>query len=380
LNTETDIAMMLNRTKTLTTILLAAAVMISCGAENNDEQNENNNVRMIPVETVTVYPDRFEDYIRMTGTVEALDDATISAEVSGRILSIADRGARISEGDVIARIDDRLIQAQYNAAQTAFEFAEDSYNRMETLYEDSIISTQDLNNARSQRDQARAQLDQAQKQLQDAQIEAPFSGRVEERMIRTGELINPGQPVLRLVNTDRVRILSGIPERYSAEIREGNEVTLHFRSFGGGRRTSTVTYAGNVIDPDTRTYTIEVELGNDQQVIKPEMVVDMQVQRQTLEDVIIIPRTAVIRDETGTFVFVARQDGDRKVADLVEVQTGTAGGPLVQVLEGLEEGDEVVVNGMRSLSMGDQLNILKNETSSERADRLRAADQPVVNY
>lgn len=371
---------MLNRTKTLTTILLAAAVMISCGAENNDEQNENNNVRMIPVETVTVYPDRFEDYIRMTGTVEALDDATISAEVSGRILSIADRGARISEGDVIARIDDRLIQAQYNAAQTAFEFAEDSYNRMETLYEDSIISTQDLNNARSQRDQARAQLDQAQKQLQDAQIEAPFSGRVEERMIRTGELINPGQPVLRLVNTDRVRILSGIPERYSAEIREGNEVTLHFRSFGGGSRTSTVSYAGNVIDPDTRTYTIEVELGNNQQAIKPEMVVDMQVQRQTLEDVIIIPRTAVIRDETGTFVFVARQDGDRKVADLVEVQTGTAGGPLVQVLEGLEEGDEVVVNGMRSLSMGDQLNILKNETSSERADRLRAADQPVVNY
>lgn len=371
--------MMLKKGTILSITILLGLTMAAC--DNGEDENGNNDTaRLIPVETVTVIADEFEDYIRLTGTVEAIDDATISAEQSGRILSILDRGRSVNRGDVIAQLDDRLIQSQFNQAQSSYELAEDSFNRLERLYADSIISTQDFNSARAQRDQARAQLDQAQKQLEDAKIEAPFTGRVEERMIRTGELISPGQPVVRLVNTDRVRILSGIPERYSGEIREGNEVRINLRSIGGDTRTSTIAYSGNVIDPDTRSYTVEVEVSNSNQLMKPEMVVDLQVQRRTLQDVIIIPRTAIIRDETGVFVFIAKEEDGRKVAELVEVQTGTAAGPLIQILEGVNEGDEVVVAGMRTLSIGDELNVLTNESSIERADRLRQRDIPVVTF
>lgn len=363
----------------ITLIAFAALFMAACDNDENGDENANN-VRLIPVETVTLVSDEFEDYIRLTGTVEAYEDATISAEQSGRILSIVDRGQRLNRGDVIAQMDDRLIQAQFNQAQSAYELAEDSFNRLERLYADSIISTQDFNSARAQRDQAKAQLEQAEKQLQDSRIEAPFNGRVEERMIRTGELISPGQPVVRLVNTDRVRVLSGIPERYSAEIREGNEVEINLRSAGGDFVSSTITYAGNVIDPDTRTYTAEVEMRNPDRLMKPDMVVDLQIQRRTLSDVLIIPRTSIIRDETGVFVFIAVEENGEKVAELREVRTGTAAGPLIQVTEGLDEGDEVVVNGMRTLSIGDQLNILTNESSTERAERLRSRDLPVVTF
>jgi membrane fusion protein, multidrug efflux system len=377
LNINSDSMDLIKGKKLLT--LIALAVLISA-CENGDENGQNaNDVRLMPVETVTVEKDRFEDFIRLTGTVEAIDDATISAETSGRILSIRERGERVRQGEVIARLDDRLIQAQYEAARTGFELADDTFNRLEALYADSIISTQDFNSARAQRDQARAQLDQARKQLQDANISAPFNGRIEERMIRTGELINPGMPVVRLVNTDRVRILSGIPERYSAEIREGNEVVVNMRDAGGSSRTSRISYAGNVIDPDTRTYTIEVELTNPEQLIKPEMVVDLRVKRALLEDVVIVPRTAIVRDETGVFVFVAKEENGRKVAELQEVRIGTASGPLVQILEGISDGDEVVVAGMRNLSIGDELNILRNESSITRAERLRDQDRPVAN-
>lgn len=364
-----------------TILITAAALALTLSAcENGDENDRNgNDVRLIPVETVTIVKDRFEDFIRLTGTVEAIDDATISAETSGRILYIRDRGERVREGEVIARLDDRLIQAQYDVARTGYELAEDTFNRLEALYADSIISTQDYNSARAQRDQARAQLDQASKQLQDANITAPFTGRVEDRMIRAGELINPGMPVVRLVNTDRVRILSGIPERYSAEIREGNDVVVNLHSIGGQSRTSRISSAGSVIDPDTRTYTIEIELSNPDQLMKPDMVADLRVKRQLLEDVVIIPRTAIVRDETGVFVFVAREENGRKIADLAEVRTGTASGPLIQILEGIGEGDEVVVSGMRNLSIGDELNVLRTESSIERAERLRDQARPVPN-
>jgi membrane fusion protein, multidrug efflux system len=359
---------------------LILAVAISCSGNDQAEENNNDGVRVVPVETVTLLADNFEDYIRLTGSIEALEDATISAETSGRILSISDRGQRVNRGDVIAQLDDRVIRAQYEAAKTGYELAEDTFNRLEALYADSIISTQDYRSARSQRDQARSQLDQAEKQLRDSNIEAPFSGRVEERMVRTGELLNPGQPVVRLVNTDRVRVLAGIPERYSGEINEGSDTIIYLRSMGGETVSGQISYAGNVIDPDTRTYTVEIELENPGERIKPDMVVDLQVKRTTLEGAIIVPRTAVLRDEEGTSVFRAREENGKKYAELVSVRTGLASGPLIQVVGGLEDGDEIVVSGMRTLSSGDELNIIQNETSIDRAEQLRAADRPVVNF
>jgi membrane fusion protein, multidrug efflux system len=361
-------------------ILLLTLLFVSCSGEEFENEPENNGVRLMPVETVTIETGSFEDYIRVTGTVEAVEDAMISSESSGRILSIRDRGERVGSGDVLAQLDDRMIRSQYNAAKTGYELADDTFNRLEALYADSIISTQDFRSARAQRDQARAQLELADKQLRDARIEAPFSGRIEDRMVQTGELVNPGVPVMRLVNTERVRILAGIPESYSGEITEGSEVIIHFRSLGLEPRESRITYAGNVIDPDTRTYTVEIELNNSDERIKPDMVVDLQVKRRTLDEVIIIPRTAVIRDEQGTSVFRSNSVNGSKMSELVRVTTGPTSGALVQILEGLNPGDEIVVSGMRTLSIGDELNVLFTESSLERAVKLRDSDRPVVNF
>lgn len=371
---------MLNLSKKLLLIFSIAAIAVACSEEQNGNSNNDDRVRQVPVETVTIEMDEFNDFIRLTGTVEAIEDAVISAETSGRILSIVNRGEQVERGGVIAQLDDRLTRAQYSAAKTNYELAEDTFNRLKSLYADSIISTQDFNSARAQRDQAKAQLEQAEKQLEDVHISAPFDGRVEERMIRSGELINPGQPVVRLVNTNRVRVKAGIPERYSGDIREGSEVRVRFMALDDETRESRISYAGNVIDPDNRTFTIEVELRNPDSRIKPDMVADLQVQRELLSGVIIIPRTAVIRDEEGTSVFVVSEENGRKTARLVSVSTGSASGAIIQITDGLNEGDEVVVNGMRNLSAGDQLNVLKTEGSLERANRIQSQQRSVASY
>lgn len=361
-------------------LVLPAALFSACSNEIEEPENGNNGVRLMPVETVTMVSGDFDDYIRLSGTVEAIDDATISSESSGRILSISNRGDLVRSGEVIARLDDRVIRAQYDASTTAYELAEDTFNRLESLYADSIISTQDFRNARAQKDQTKAQLELTNKQLLDSQIGAPFSGRIEERFVRSGELVNPGQPVVRLVNTDAIRILAGIPERFSGEIKEGSEVEVNIRALGIEPIKSRVAYSGNVIDPDTRTYTVEVELNNSEGIIKPDMIVELQVRRLTLQNVLIIPRTAVLRDEEGASVFISRTENGVKHAELVNVTLGMSSGSVIQILSGLEEGDEVVVSGMRSLSIGDQLNILQTETSLERAEKLSQDNRPVASF
>jgi membrane fusion protein, multidrug efflux system len=351
------------------TIFLIAALsvfFVQCesGEGSDTEVNENSRrIRTIAVETVTMKPDVLEATIRVNGTVEAYDDATISAEVSGRIEYIAPLGKTVEPGEIIARLDDRMLQAQYEAARVSYELALDTYERQKVLHADSIISELHYRNIRTQRDQAKAQFEQAQKQLNDARIAAPFAGRLEERFVKTGELINPGMSVARIVNTDKVKVTAGVPERYSGEVREGSRVELHFRTYSDLVRTGTIGFAGNVIDPDTRTYPVEIEMPNPDRLVKPEMVVELRIQWRRVENTFVIPRTAIVRDEEGQNVFVVRMENGHPVAELVRIRTGVVSGSLIEVIEGLSADDEVVVAGHRTLNQGDRLDILESRTS-----------------
>lgn len=349
-------------------IILISIFFVQCGSPDNGSsgtRDEDRRIRTVAVETVTMEEDTLEEMIKLNGTVEAFNDAIISSEASGRIHSIASLGQQVNEGDVIARMDDRLLQAQYEAARTGYELAVDTYNRQSVLFADSIISELEYNTIRTQRDQAKAQLEQAQKQLLDTQIEAPFSGRVEERFVKAGELINPGMPVARVVNAGTVNITAGVPERYSADVREGTRVLMSFRAYGDMNREANITFAGNIVDAETRTFPIEIELPNPERTLKPEMVAELQIQRRTIENTLVLPRTAIVRDEYGPNVFVARSENGNSVAEFVPVETGAMTGALVEIIDGLVPGDEVVVSGQRNLNQGDRLEILQTKSSAE---------------
>ena len=329
-------------------------VVAATGCEQNDGNGNNNaQTREVVVETLGTELRSFTEQVRVTGTVEALEDAIISAEVSGRVESIADRGTRVRKGQELVRLDDRIVRSSVEMARANYELAEDALRRQEPLLQDSIISQLHFNQIRTQRDQARSQLEQAEKQLSDSRISAPFSGRIEDRMVNTGELVNPGIPVLRLVNLDRVRINAGVPERYINDIREGSPVTVSLRSYSGEVLESVVRYAGSLIVPETRTFPVEIVMDNTTGLLKPEMVVNLSVTMKVWDDVLTVPRTALVRDEDGLQLFVVKRDGDFYKAEARRVKTGPASGAMIVIEEGLEPGDEVVVTGQTNVSDGD---------------------------
>ena len=198
-------------------LALAALVMIGCNnADGSDSEAESATTqRQIRVETLLLEPSRFEDVIELTGTVEALNDAALSAQASGTVEYLADLGTALSRGGVVARLDQGQVraavqqaEAQVEAAQAQFDLAQDNFQRQEPRYRDSIISALEFENVRAQRNQARASLRQAeaalaqaQERLDDTVIRAPFAGIVEERFIEAGEQIVPGQRVARVVST-----------------------------------------------------------------------------------------------------------------------------------------------------------------------------------
>ncbi|MEX2632952.1 MAG: efflux RND transporter periplasmic adaptor subunit [Balneolales bacterium] len=328
------------------------------GCENNTEDsstdNQNNGgTREVAVEAIIVESGEFRSGVKISGTVESINDAIISAEASGRVQEIISIGSEVQAGDVIAQLDKSILRSSLEVARSNFEVAEETYERQQPLFEEGIITPLEFSGVRARREQARAQLRQAEIQLENATITAPFNGRVEQRMVETGELLNPGNAVVRLVNIDKLKITAGLPDRYSNDVRVGSEVMVDLSAYNAGELESEVTFTGNVINTQTRTFPIEIEIDNSERLMKPQMTVDLLVTHTTLPDVISVPRNALIRDETGQNVFVINREGERPVAEYRPVTTGESTAGNVLIHEGLFDGDEVIVAGLANLNVGD---------------------------
>ena len=348
---------------------LALIIFAGCGAPNGDEATDATETttreRIVAVETMTVEQVRFEDRIRINGNVSAFEDAMISVETPGQVLFVAERGTNVKKGDIILRLDDRLLKANYEATKTGYDLALDAYNRQNALYADSVISTMQYLQAKAQKDQAASQLTAIEKQLEDAALKAPFSGRIEEKLTSEGQFVGPGTPVLRLVNTSQVKISGGVPERYAGIIKAGSEVEVQFRSYGIESRTAKIRFAGNLINPDSRTFPVEIVLDNTDGSIKPSMVVEMRVMRSELEESMIVPRTAVIRNDEGLSIFVVTNENGSFKATQQTVTLSLSSGDYVVVESGLNPGDQVVTAGFTNLSNGDLVNIIATRTTDD---------------
>ncbi len=378
----------------LSTALLVTLASLSagCAGDDGDAQgattNDASNARMVRVETLLLRPTTFEDVVRITGTVAALDDATLSAQSAGTVTSLARLGTNVAAGGTVAQLDPAMArsavaqaEAQVEAAQAAFDLAEDNLQRQEPLYRDSVISAIEWENVRAQYNQARASLSQAnaglsqaQEQLRQTRVAAPFGGRVERHFVELGEQVTPGREIARIINTSRVKVVAGVPERYAADIRVGTPATVDFQAYRGQPVRANVSFVGSAINRDNRTFPIEIVLDNREGVLKPEMVANVRVTREEIEDALVVPRAAVLRTEEGNVVYVVGRDTDRPVAERRDVMVGPSFGGNV-VVTNLQADDEVIVLGQSNLTEGDPVQVMEQYGS---AHAVEPADSTIV--
>lgn len=357
--------------------LLGLAILIGlfvatsgCDDGQASDAEETRSEPRTRVETLVLAPTPFTDVLKGTGTVEALDDATLAAQTSGPVTMLLDLGAQVQAGEPVAKIDAEEARAAVAQANAQYELAQNRFERQQPLYRDSIISALEFEQVRSERNQARASLQQAETRLSNTIVQAPFAGTVEERFLEVGEQAAPGERVARLVNTRRVKVTAGIPERYANDIRVGTPVQIDVRRYEAGVRTAEVTFVGNTIDPESRTFTVEATLSNEDRTLKPEMGVSLRVTRAVLDSALVLPRTAILRDETGTHVYVVDRSDTTAVAQNRDLELGPETGGEVVVRSGLAAGDEIIIVGQNNVSPGTPLEV------TDRYDRTSAAGTP----
>lgn len=342
----------------------------SSGVEAGEEA-EARRPRGQQVQTTVVQPQTFVERIDVSATVTTRHDVTLSARTNGTIDGMVDLGDAVRKGQLVAQVDADLARAELARAQAALEAAEaslqlaqDTHDRQKPLFEKEVISPLEfneiaskLNQAKAAAAQARAQVVQAREQLEQARVVAPFDGVVEEKFVDDGEQVTMGTRIVRVVDADVVEVQGGVPERYAPDIEAGTTAEVRFNAYGLEPRTGPVTFVSSVIDPASRTFTVEVELDNPERRLKPEMVARILLERAKVPDALVVPQTAVLHDSEGDAVFVVQRDGEVATAQLRRVEIGPRAQGDAVVTSGLSSGDEVVVVGQNSVSSGDAVEV-----------------------
>ena len=329
-------------------------------AELENEQADPETIELLPVEIKEMNPEFFARYFEVTGVMEAMNDAYISPEVNGQIQTIAvERGSRVRKGDLILKLDTDVTQKTMEEVETSLELAKRVFTKQEELWEQNIGSELQYLEAKNGMESLEARLATLQQQLEMSHVTAPFSGIIDDIMVKEGELASPGIPLVHLVNLSNMRVSANVSESYLSSLSQGDQVELRFPAYPDMVIKAGVSRLGEVIDPQTRTFTLEVEMKNAGEKLKPNMLTSVRIQDYRNDQAMVVPTFILRQDFNGTFLFkVAEANGVSK-AKKTYVKRGITVQDQTLIAEGLSPGDLVVTKGFNLVSDGTPLRIVQ---------------------
>jgi len=320
----------------------------------------------INVVTLTLAPTAIRDKITLPGEVRANRDLDVPSEVSAILLKKTfSEGEAIKKGDIIARLDASRYAARLQAAEAAFQTAQATADRLKRLNHSKLATQSDLDRAESGLEEARSSLISARLDLSKCEIKAPFSGYLDAYHVEKGAFVTTGTPICRLVDLSSVKIRVGIPESDVKGARNPASFSATIDALGdtpipGGTIHHLTRAAGNM----ARLYDLDLLFPNDEGRMVPGMFARVELVKKLHPQSLVIPLYAVISRDNRHMVFV-EEEGK---AVMKQVETGIQEGWMMEVTDGLETGDQVIVVGQRSVSEGREVTVVRR---TEKAEDLR---------
>ena len=340
--------------------ILVLGFLAACSAEEPAQTEEL--VKTVNVETRVLAPKIFERYLRLVGTIESRNDVRISAEVSGRIENyLVEKGETVKQGESILKIDDNKLLREKARLEAQTEQAREQYERLQRVFEeDSVGSEIEVINARSAYQQSKSALESIEVDLENTTVKAPFDATLEDRFLEEGEMASPGTPLVRLIGSSELKVTAGVPARYADVVNEGDQVKLWFDTQESDTLTADIIYVANSIDPQNRTFKIEVVLPQNAQNYKVDMVTNLRLNTLSEENVIVVSEEFVYKKDNEFITYIKGQnDNGDIIAEKRVVKLGPSYKSDVIIRDGLQAGDELITTGSAFLNEGMRLNIIE---------------------
>ncbi len=332
----------------------------------------------LTVGMTTAVREPLQESVQVVGSLIGAATVEVVPQASGRLLSVNVRlGDAVTRGQQIAQVDDRELREQLRQAEASHQvaqatirqreadlsFARTNLERSRSLFERNLLPQQTLDDGEARYQSAQAQLDLAQAQLAQASsrleelrislantvITSPVDGYVGRRYVDPGAFVSTSQPVVQVVDISLVRLVVNLVERDLRRVAVGAAGVVDVDAYPGEQFQGRIARIAPVLDPATRTAEMEIEIPNPSRRLKPGMYARVQLLTNRKADALVVPRSAVV-DVGGRRGVYTVVDGR---AVFREVRTGLEDNDRIEIVDGLEEGDDVVSIGASSIRDGD---------------------------
>lgn len=310
------------------------------------------------VSTYTVKDTVFNHYIEVQGNVETKENLIIYPQYSGTLLTLnVTAGQKISKGQVIGKIDDGGLSQQVAQVETQAALAKTTFERQKRLWDQKIGSEIQYLQAQTNMISQQKAVSQIKAQLSKTIITAPISGVVDEIITDRGQVVAPGQGIIRIVNLSNMYVSTSVPESYIGKLKVGSIVDVSLSSLGK-TYIGKVRQVANNINPANRSFNIEVSVPNSDNLLRPNQVAKLKIIDYTNKNAIVVPSNVVQQDGKGQkFIYAVTNikdtGGDAKK---VFVKVGKTAGNFTEIISGLEANAVIVSEGAASLSEGMTVN------------------------
>lgn len=332
-------------------ILLATMTFTACQQQRTEKENSPVRVRVEKIKAENTV-----GQLSYVGVVEEGQATVVSYTSMGTIQHVyVSEGQNVKKGALLVRLDDSQARSLLQAAEASNKQAEDAIGRYKQLYEKGSLAEANWVEAQSKLEQARSSYTIAQKNLNDCILRAPCSGVVGTKSLNVGETVLPSQPVVTILNIDTVKIKVSVPEREMAAISANTESTITIDALDGKMFTGGRIEKGVQADALTHTYSIRINVPNEDTLLLPGMVAKVTIAGNAASNVT-VPILSVQQLSSGErFVWIVDAD---TVAHRKMVTIGKTVGNRIVVVDGLKEGDIIITDGFQKISDGSKVEML----------------------
>ena len=312
------------------------------------------------VTTAIVNDTIFTHYIDIQGNVDTKQNLIIYPEYSGVLSQVyVKSGQKVNKGQILARIDDGGLSNQLAQMETQATLAKTTIERQKNLWDKKIGSEIQFLQAKTNYEAQMKAVAQMRAQLGKTIVKAPFSGVIDEVITEKGQVVGPGQQLMRIVNLSDMYVSANVPESFIGKIKNGAIVDVEVKSTGKTYKGK-VRQIGNYINPNNRNFSIEVAVPNSDNLLRPNQVAVLKIEDYKKPNAILVPESIVTENAVGEkIIYTVDTSGKEPKAIKKTIVVGLTSGANIEVKSGLNKGEQIIIEGARSVQNGDIVEIIK---------------------
>ena len=298
-------------------------------------------------------PEEFNHFLEVQGKVDGEDNIAVSAQMAGAITAVfVKEGDQVRKGQVLAQIDNSIIQQQISSTKQQLDFVTSLYIKQKALWDQQIGSEVQYLTAKNNKENLEKALSTLNEQYEMTRIKSPINGSVEEVNLKLGQMASPGLPAVRVVNFSTVKVIAEIAEAYAPKVKPGDKVIVFFPDFNT-EVVSKIRFTSKYINPINRTFQSEVRLGPSKVEYRANMMAVVKINDYHNPSAFAVPITLIRDSQSGKYIYIANEENGNLVARRLPVTVGSTYNGLAEITSGINSGTKIITTGFNSLIDGE---------------------------